>query len=271
MVIRLFTVNLIQFYKFQMNRVLIVAGERTTGERFQEALGQRGYQTAVVWNPMQMVEFCRQHTPDIIVMDLDLAEHGLWSSIQAVKGMGTLANIPLFGLSSTGHPQLLEKAKAAGFSAVYPTHEGTQSVLAALEGRMEEENGLEEEPEADLVSRDPSLNRLRELTRDVINTTVRLKAHMAEYGADGPELFGYIESAGIAIRKKLNTVEDFSLHDKELRHDFRNMIGSVTGFAELILMEPGVSPAPAQGMTQLREWSKEFVNILDEQKAEATT
>ena len=49
------------------------------------------------------------------------------------------------------------------------------------------------------------------------------------------------------------------------------MIGSVTGFAELILMEPGVSPAPAQGMTQLREWSKEFVNILDEQTAEATT
>jgi hypothetical protein len=34
-------------------------------------------------------------------------------------------------------------------------------------------------------------------------------------------------------------------------------------------MEPGVSPIPAQGMTRLREWSREFVNILDEQKADA--
>lgn len=252
-----------------MERVLIVAGEPTIGERFQEALGQRGYQTAVVCNPMQMVEFCRQHTPDTIVIDLDLAEHGLWTSIQVVKGMGALANIPLFGLSSADLPKSLEKAGTAGFSAVYPTHEGTQSVLAALESYMEKESGLEEEPEVEVISRDPSLNRLRELTRDVIDTTIRLKVHMAEYGADGPELFGYIESAGIAIREKLSTVKDFSLHDKDLRHDFRNMIGSVTGFAELILMEPGISPAPAQGMTKLREWSKEFVNILDEQKADA--
>ena len=251
-----------------MNRVLIVAGERTIGERFQEALGRRGHQTAVVCNPMQMVEFCRQHIPDTIVIDLDLAEHGLWTSVQVVKGMGALENVPLFGLSSTDFPKLLEKAGAAGFSAVYPTHMGTQSVLAALEGCMEKENGLEEEPEVEVFSRDPSLNRLRELARDVINTTVRLKVHMAEYGADGPELFGYIESAGIAICDKLRTVEDFSLHDKDLRHDFRNMIGSVTGFAELILMEPGISPAPAQGLTELREWSKEFVNILNEQKAD---
>ncbi len=252
-----------------MNRVLIVAGERTTGERFQEALGETGYQTAIVWNPMQMVEFCRQHSPDFMVVDLDLSESGLWSAVQAVKGMGTLANIPFFGLSSTGNVQLLEKAKAAGFNSVFPTHEGTRSVLDALQGRIEEETGVPEEPAPDVASRDPSLNRLREITREVISSTMRLKGHMEEYGADGPELFGYIESSGIAIRKKLNTVEDFSLHDKELRHDFRNMIGSVTGFSELILMEPGVSPQATQGLTQLREWSREFVEILDNQKAEA--
>lgn len=252
-----------------MSRVLIVAVERTTGERFQEALGQRGYQTAVVWNPLQMVEFCRQHAPDIIVIDLDLAEHGLWSAVQAVKGIGTLANIPFFGLSSTRHAPAIEKANSAGFCSVFLTHEGTQSVLSALEGRVEEANGLEEESEVIKVGRDPSLNRLRELAHEIINMTVSLKTYLEEYGEDGPELFGYIESAGNAIRKRLNPVEEFCLHDQELRHDFRNLIGSVTGFAELILMEPGVSPIPAQGMTRLREWSREFVDILDEQKADA--
>lgn len=252
-----------------MNRVLIVAGERTTGERFQQALGETGYQTAVVWNPMQMVEFCRQHEPDFLIADLDLAEYGLWSAVQAVKAIGTLANIPFFGLSSTGNPQLLEKAKAAGFSMVFPTHEGTKTVIEALNSKSSAATPEETENVEDIVSRDPSLNKLREIVRDIVVTTQKLKAFLPEYGEDGPELFGYIESAGIEIRKKLNAVEDFSLHDKELRHDFRNMIGSVTGFAELIMMEATISPTSSQGMARLRERSREFVGVLDEQKASA--
>jgi len=252
-----------------MNRVLIVAGERQTGEHFQQALGQAGFQTAVVWNPMQMVEFCRQHTPDFMVVDLDLAEFGLWSAVQAVKGIGTLANAPLFGLSSTGNQQLLEKARAAGFATVFATHEGARPVVDALQSRLEPEVDSSVSEEDDVMGRDPSLNRLRELTRDIVSTTNSLKSHIEEYGDDGPELFGYIETAGISIRKKLNGTADFSLHDKELRHDFRNLVGSVTGFAELILMEPGISSESNRGLTRLREWSKEFVEILDEQKAEA--
>lgn len=253
-----------------MNRVLIVAGERQTGERFQQALGEAGFQTAVVWNPMQMVEFCRQHLPDFMVVDLDLAEHGLWSAIQAVRGIGTLANIPFIGLSSIENAQRFEKAKAAGFSSFFPTHQSAQSVVSELRAHIERN---QPEPDlddsADPVTRDPSLNKLREITRDIVMTTHRLKPLVPEYGEDGPELFGYIETAGIAIRKKLNDVADFSLHDKELRHDFRNMIGSVTGFAELILMEAGISPESSQGLSRLRERSREFVEVLDEQKASA--
>ncbi len=253
-----------------MNRILIVAGERQTGERFQQALGEAGFQTAVVWNPMQMIEFCRQHLPDFIVVDLDLAEYGLWSAVQAVRGIGTLANIPFVALSSVGNPQILEKAKAAGFTSIFPTHESAQTVVDELQRHLERN---QPEPEiddsADIVTRDPSLNKLREITRDIVMTTHRLKPLVPEYGEDGPELFGYIEAAGVAIRKKLSDVVDFSLHDRELRHDFRNMIGSVTGFAELILMENGISPESSQGLSKLRERSREFVEVLDEQKASA--
>lgn len=253
-----------------MNRVLIVAGERQTGERFQQALGQAGFQTAVVWNPMQMVEFCRQHEPDFMITDLDLADYGLWTAVQAVRGIGTLANIPFYGISSTENPQLFEKAKAAGYEEIFPTHEGSKPIIEVLEGKLNQKEIEDGAAIEDKVSRDPSLNRLREITRDIVNTTVQLKPRVSEYGDDGPELFGYIETSSIAIRKKLNAVEDFSLHDKELRHDFRNMIGSVTGFAELILMEPGISPESTHGLSRLRERSREFVDVLDEQKAEAT-
>lgn len=252
-----------------MNRVLIVAGERQTGERYQQALGQEGFQTAVVWNPIQMVEFCRQHSPDFMVVDLDLAELGLWSAVQAVRGIGTLANVPFLGLASTANQQLFDKARAAGFIAVYPTHDSSRQILEALRREIERLSAPAEAEIIDVVGRDPSLNRLRELARDIVQTTAALRHRVTEYGEDGPELFGYIENSGIAIRKKLNGVADFSLHDKELRHDFRNMIGSVTGFAELILMESGLSYESTEGLTRLRRNSKEFVDILDLQKAEA--
>lgn len=252
-----------------MNRVLIVAGERQTGDRYQQALGQEGFQTAVVWNPIQMVEFCRQHSPDFMVVDLDLAELGLWSAVQAVRGIGTLANVPFFGLASAANQQLFEKARTAGFLSVFPTHESSRPVVEALRREIERINAPSAAEIVDVVGRDPSLNRLREIARDIVQTSAVLRHRVGEYGEDGPELFGYIETSGIAIRRKLNAVADFSLHDKELRHDFRNMIGSVTGFAELILMESGLSSESAEGLTRLRRNSKEFVDILDLQKAEA--
>lgn len=252
-----------------MNRVLIVAGERQTGELYQQTLGQEGFQTAVVWNPIQMVEFCRQHTPDFMVVDLDLAELGLWSAVQAVRGIGTLANVPFFGLASTAVPHLLEKARAAGFYSVFPTHGSSRQVAQALRREIERVQTPEQTEVSDIVGRDPSLNRLREIAREILRTSAALRPRVGEYGEDGPELFSYIENSGVAIRKKLNGVEDFSLHDKDLRHDFRNMIGSVTGFAELILMEAGLSHESNEGLTRLRSYSKEFVDILDLQKAEA--
>ena len=253
-----------------MNKVLIVAGERQTGEKFQEAFGRDGFQTAVVWNAIQMVEFCRQHEPDFMVLDLELAEQGLWSAIQAVRGIGMLANIPFFGLAATVDQPLFEKAKAAGLLSVFPTHADARQIVEALRRETSRPQGTVEEQVTDIVSRDPSLNRLRELARDIVETTATLNHRIGEYGEDGPELFGYIQNSGREIRKKLNGVEDFSLHDKELRHDFRNMIGSVTGFAELILMETGISHESSIGLTRLRQNSKEFVDILDMQKAEAT-
>ncbi len=252
-----------------MNRVLIVAGERQTGERCQQSMGQEGFQTAVVWNPIQMIEFCRQHTPDSIVIDLELAEYGLWSALQAVKGIEGLNQVPFYGLAATANPQVSERAKAAGFRSIHLTHEGVRPLIDALKREMDRLSAPAASELEDIIGEDPSLNRLRELAKDIVTTTAKLRSHIAEYGEDGPELFGYIEDSGIAIRRKLNTLEDFSLHDKIIRHDFRNMIGSVTGFAELILMEEGLSFEASEGMTRLRRNSKEFVDILDVQKAEA--
>ena len=60
-----------------------------------------------------------------------------------------------------------------------------------------------------------------------------------------------------------------ALQDKDLRHDFRNMIGSVTGFSELLLMEPTVTGEARTKFTRIREICRDFCDILDQQKAAA--
>jgi CheY-like chemotaxis protein len=253
-----------------MNRVLIVASAQPTGEMFRQALGQEGWQTAVVWTPQQMVEFCRQHSPDSLVVDLNLVDQGLWTAVQAVRALGTLANVPMVGLVPDGQMHLAGPAEAAYFQALCPMSGGGAAVIAALRGRGSVSAAASFVSPLQVTGRDPSLNQLREITREIIQVSERLRRLVDEYGEDGPEHFRYIDDAGVAICRKLNDVADFSLHDRELRHDFRNMIASVTGFAELIMMEPDLSDESIRGLTRLRELSRKFIEILDLQKADMT-
>ena len=279
-----------------MKKVLIVAGELKTGEHFQQVLSQSGYQTALVWNSVQLVDFCGQNDPDFTVIDLDLGGPLMWNALQGIKGMGALANMPVVGISTSADSTSLNDAKNAGLLAVFPKEDGPESLAAALGHLSDHSEGLEQmdsgtepvppalsDPEPDAAidfsdrvqfggspefsENETSLSRLKLIVKEIQSTTTGLENKVEEFGEDGPELFGYIMGSGGEIANKLREIGETSLYDQELRHDFRNMIGSVTGFSELILMEPGLSDFAQKGLTRLRECSKDFVELLDEQKA----
>jgi len=250
-----------------MNRVLIVAAEPPMGEALRKSLGQEGYQTAIVWTPLQMVEFCRQHSPDILVIDLRMADQGLWTAVQAVRGLGTLANVAMIGLVEDAHSDLVSQAKNAHFHSVFRLSGDICAVVEALRSLVAADGAAALVTSDDVTGRDPALNQLRAIAREIVLTSERLRDRVEEYGEDGDEHFAYIDHAGAAIRRKLNGLADFSLHDRDLRHDFRNMIASVTGFAELIMMEEGLSDESIFGLSSLREMPRTFIEILDRQKA----
>lgn len=190
-----------------MNRVLIVAGERQTGERYQQALGQEGFQTAVVWNPIPNGGILPPAFSGLHGRSRPGGTRPLRRR-QAVRGISS--NVPFLGLASTANQQLFDKARAAGFIVVYRTHDSSRpDPREALRREIRRLSAPAEAEVIDVVGRDPSLNRLRELARDMVQTTAALRHRVTEYGEDGPELFGYIENSGIAIRKKLNGVADF--------------------------------------------------------------
>ncbi|MDF1812704.1 MAG: response regulator [Verrucomicrobiales bacterium] len=244
-----------------MNKILIVVDDQSTGTRFQDLLSQSGFYTAVVKGVGGMIGFCRIHTPDLIFLDVDIQDQSLWASVQAVRTYRDLANLPFLGVSNVGAPETLQKAQEYGFAGLIPKSIDSETLISSITSIMLETKQNRQ------TSGYSSLEKLIEISSEVDAVATSLRPKITEFGSDGPELFGYIENSSQDISNKLSSIAENDLADKELRHDFRNMIGSVTGFSELILMESELSDESRQGLTRLRECSKEFVELLDQQKA----
>ncbi|MDC0275853.1 response regulator [Verrucomicrobiales bacterium] len=256
-----------------MNRVLIAAAEVPMAESVQASLSSAGFQTAVVWNASQLLDFCKQHAPDILVIDLDLPGGSVWAAIQAIRALETLQAVPIVGVGESSTQMVLDHARSVGVMKLFPKATVSRVLPMELQGLLNQPIHLQEvrSPAGAIesIAGDTALDRLQTLTSEVIQLADGLKLLVPTFGDDGPELFGYIDNSSVAIREKLGGLSDEGLRDKEIRHDFRNMIGSVTGFAELIMMEESISDDAKSGLTRIRECSRIFVDLLDQQKAEA--
>ncbi len=63
--------------------------------------------------------------------------------------------------------------------------------------------------------------------------------------------------------------QESRLRDREVRHDFRNILASVRGFTDLILMEEDVPENLATGLKEICDCSNKFVEWLDAEKRAA--
>ena len=266
-----------------MNRILIATNDGPATDAIQHALGAAGHQTAVVSNATGLIEFCRQHQPDLVLVDLELPGGSVWAAAKSLRSIPNTVNVPFLGLG--GQLSEMEKlhAESMGFAAFEPKPVAGDSLTAAitsiLQGETQSQAPAQPQtpPPAIATSGDGNpVDRLRELTNEILSLTENLKSQVMSFGPDGPELFGYIVGSGADIDVRLRSIEQNgpegsreALLDHDLRHDFRNMIGSVTGFAELILMESCVPDHNRPPLTRIRECSRIFVDLLDQQKAVA--
>ena len=263
-----------------MNRILIASGDRTVAEGAQHSLSNAGFQTAVITDSEQLLAFCGQHTPDLTVVDLNLPGGSIWTVAQAIRSEARLAGMPLVGMTDPLSEEERQQAMACGFAALEnkPLDAASlvQTVQNALNSAAKNITPMPARaPAASAGAHDPVSVLLAQIV-EIRELTVALKPGVATYGDEAPELFTYIENSGDQIHDELTKLaatgpdrSSIALQDKDLRHDFRNMIGSVTGFSELLLMEPSINPDAREKFTRIREICRSFCDILDQQKAAA--
>lgn len=279
-----------------MKKILIANHLADEAARLQQALELQGYRTAHLPDGGQFLGFCQQHQPDLVVVDVDLPVVNGWAAVHGLRAEASTSGIPAIGLSAHASEVEQQQAQSIGFQHLIAKPIDMEIFLACAEQAMAagkapgvgmaSSASSVQAPAAKLSPistvpihggvEDTSFERVHEIARCIGELVDRLRPHATALGSDGPEMFSYIERGEQQISGELQKIEaqgpvvsDHALFDKDLRHDFRNMIGSVTGFAELILMESGIDHQIAATLTQLRQYSSEFVRLLDAQKAAA--
>jgi CheY-like chemotaxis protein len=273
-----------------MTRILIATADLSLASEMRDLLSSGGYHTAHVPDLDQLVTCCLEHRPDLVVADFDLPGGSLWTVTKALRSDDRTSKIVFFGLSSGTDIRENHHALASGFEAVdsKPVHPARflQAIHASLPLSSPTENDEPGGSAAPAIETPPDkipasdtmhpVSYLQSLSAEIMSLAEQIKPSVPELGTEGPELFGYIEKSGIQIREKLHNLAangldaaEMALRDREIRHDFRNMIGSVSGFSELLLMEPGLPADLPPLFTRIREYCRVFVDILDQEKAAA--
>jgi DNA-binding response OmpR family regulator len=246
-----------------MNKnILIVVENLAFGNKLQDLLSQSGFYTAVVKGVGGMLGFCRIYTPNMIFLDVDIQDKSIWTSVQVIRTYRDLANLPILGVSRAGEPETLQKVQEYGFAGLIPKSIDSDTLVETVESIMVETK------EHDAISTYSRLQRLRELAGEVDTVAANVRPQINEFGSESSEVFGYVESSLDEISDQLASISDTDLTDKTLRHELRNMVGTVIGFSELILRESGLSPESTKNLARIWECSREFIELLDQQKAE---
>jgi len=271
-----------------MKRILIADSSKEDASRLQQALELQGHRIARLEDGGQFLGFCQQHQPDLVIVDVDLPVVNGWAAVHGLRADDTTKAIPAIALSVRSSAVEVQQAQSIGFqrliSKPMEMEAMTRCVEEVINGGAAAGVGLVvAEPPYNATSVAPigggddcSFERVRGVARCIAELVDSLRPHVHSLGSEGPELFGYISDGEKQITTEMDAIEargpevyENALYDKDLRHDFRNMIGAVTGFAELILMEPGLDQQISAALTQIRQYSTEFVRLLDAQKAAA--
>ena len=97
-----------------MSRILLVEDNEPSRDALSRRLARREFSVMTAVDGRQGVDLAREHTPDLILMDLGLPIVDGWEATRQLKGDAATQHIPIIVLSAHAMTADREKALAAG-------------------------------------------------------------------------------------------------------------------------------------------------------------
>lgn len=256
-----------------MYRVLIADSDSVRACHLEADLLDLGVKAVSVANGATAVAFCREYDLDLVLLDLAMSDAR--DAVRLLREHEPTASIPIIGLGSGGN-----EVEWEGLCGIVDGRLQRAELVRSLRKCMGggEAMGKEaaESAEAWGALHENPLEVLLSLSARIVELAGELKGSADRFGEDGPEMFDFVDKSANQMDQHLHeiasldpTEQESRLRDREVRHDFRNILASVRGFTDLILMEECVPENLAGGLKEICDCSNQFVEWLDAEKIAA--
>ena len=95
-------------------KILVVDDEQIVQRLLQFHLSRAGYQTLSAYNGRQAVEVAANELPELIIMDVMMAEMDGLTALKQLKTREATKSIPVIMLTANSHQVTREEAEASG-------------------------------------------------------------------------------------------------------------------------------------------------------------
>lgn len=273
-----------------MYRILIADADPLRACHLEVDLNDLGIKAVSVVSGEMAVAFCREYDLDLVLLDLSMTD--AWDAVRLLRQHDATATMPIVGIS-TSSGEVDAECAVSGSDELCGRLDGDlqrldlaqalRNCLPGVQSRVsgDDERVVNEPVESkgaylnsalDDHAEQDNLQVLLALSDRILNLTESLKTSADQFGEDGPEMFDFVEKSSLQMHRRLNEIvaaqepDETHLADREVRHDFRNILASVRGFTDLILMEEGIPETAIEGLREICFCSSQFVECLDAEK-----
>ncbi len=251
-----------------MNRILIYDTNNREAVHLSQFLQTSGFAVATVTTARQAASFAREYDFELFIINLSDPGEMAYTTVAEIKCRPRSAQVGVIGLVPDANSESAANETGCDASLVrpYDPNELLRKVRELLE-RPNNSITFMESMDANSTSTQPTFEALA----DSLCEGVRwLESRAADLGEQGPIAIESMRDAAISLRQRLEPEKispgsdlPDSVRDRHIRHDFRNLLAAVNGFAEILLLDDSLVEDIGAHLRTVKAESREFCTMLD--------
>ncbi|MDA7525652.1 hypothetical protein N8586_05245 [Verrucomicrobiales bacterium] len=252
-----------------MNRILFHHTDGREAVHLSQFLQSAGFAVASVTTARQATNIAREYEFEIFLTNLADPDETAYTTIAEIKCQLQKNDVGVIGFV----PQASVRAAAeeAGCDAVLVRPFNNEHVLRKILELLEQSSKANKFQTPTMEMTTPhSQNSFAALAESLCVGVEWLKGRMTELGEQGPTAIECMEDAAASLRLRLEPEKvtpgyhlPDSVCDRQVRHDFRNLLAAVNGFAEILLLEDYLPQDIEAKLRTIKKESRDFCNMLD--------
>lgn len=120
-----------------MKKIIIADDEHKIVMSLEYSFRKKGYEVLIARDGSEVLEFLKNETPDVILLDIMMPKVDGYTTLQEIKKQEKLKNCKVVFLSAKNNPKDIEKGLEMGADAYVTKPYSIKKLIAEVEGLFE--------------------------------------------------------------------------------------------------------------------------------------